>query len=644
MNPNNQLSPDEAELAPGLVRCSAVTRSGAPCKNLAIADGRCWMHGGRKKKSSSEDQYVSDTESLPAVAASLSVQQESVNPNGGGGAAAPATDRSPDAGASGTIEISETDIELISEGEAPESPTEAPAPATGKAAQPEILREDDVPLKGAPAPGEGGLEILWDDELPDAESPEEGMELGIEIDGAEPVGEEAEDRLQVLTDDELPDEEIEGTIEFDADSLGLQMDDEPAPEASAGDVESPDGPGESGSNVIPFKAESTAGAELEDLELEILPDDELPADETVPGLEYTADKGGPTGDADKDADFSKEPPGRMPAAADEDVLLEMLPDVDPARETDAVDIEITLDDDTVLTSETAAPGSDLETDSEPDDGWLGLNDINRFGVGDEHPKMNAAPEFAAPESEQTRQHAPQAPYLERPDAGASDAAPGYKTRTTIGKFEEIHLDIPRKGELKKPKGVKPPEIQTKSFWHRRVGIPAPIFWGTMCLLLALGGVSGLHYGLGVRIPYVSALLLPKVKDAGNLKIAVYGIESRFVQNTQNGMLLVITGWVRNDYDTPRGQIRVTGRLFTSAGFVKSQTVYCGDLIPDETLGDLPAEIIQKRLSERIDAAGPIETVAPRQPLPFMIVFSQLPDDLESLEKYTVEVTGSSPTG
>lgn len=579
MDPNNQTPADESKISEVPVRCDAFTRMGSPCKNLAIADGRCWMHGGRKKKSPPENENISGAGPVLAEAAAISVQEESDAKNAGS--------EPPAAEVSEAIEISAADIELISEGGALKGLPEAASPPA-EAGQPEIVWENELPDKAAPVSGAAELEILWEDGLPDEEPSEDGMELGIEIDAGEPDAEDSESQPLLLPDGELPGEETEGGIDFDADSL----------------------------------------------ELEILPDDELPAEEIASGFEYAAD------DESTDADFLEGAPTIAPGDEDEDIILEMLPDADSVQATDEADIEIELDDDTVFDSGGAAAISGHERESESEDDWLGVNDINRFGAAAGHPKVNDVPEFAAPDGEQPNRQIPQAFYPRHSDPVSGDVAPEYKTRTTIGKFQEIHVDSSRKGELKKTKGEKPAVKKGASFWRRRVGIPAPVFWGTTCLLLILGGISVLHYGLGIRIPYVSAVLLPKVKDAGNLKIAVYGTESRFVQNSHSGMLLVITGWVRNDYNAPHGQIRVTGRLFTHNNFIKSQTVYCGDLISDEELGGLSAETIQKRLSDRFDVIGPKEMAAPQQTLPFMIVFSQLPDDLASLEKYTVEVTDS----
>ena len=662
MEPNNPTLADESKISEGFVRCDAMTRAGSPCKNLAIADGRCWIHGGRKKKSTPENENISGAGPVMAEAAAITVQKEIDTENTGSSLETGAVSDPPDIEPTETIEISAADIELISEGEAPRDLPEAAASLPAEAGQPKIVWEDEQPDKAAPETGAAELEILWEDGMPD-EEPEDGMELGIEIDAEEPVAEESEDRLLLLPDGALPGEETEGDIDFDADSLGLEMEEETGMETPVlelqqveGRVDKPDkgpsdealtdasargpdvsleipaGSEEKGPDITPLEA--AGAAEFEDLELEILPDDELPAEDITPGFDYAADNEG------TDADLSAGAPIKSPGAEDEDVILEMLPDADSVQEADEADIEIELDDDTVFDSGEAAAISGHERESEPEDDWLGVNDINRFGAAAGRPEVNGVPEFAAPDSEQPNRQIPQAFYPRQSGPGSGDVAPEYKTRTTIGRFQEILVDTSRKGELKKIQGGKQPGKKAASFWRRRVGIPAPIFWGTIWLLLILGGISVLHYGLGIRIPYVSGMLLLKVKDLGNLKIAVYGTESRFVQNSDSGTLLVISGWVRNDYNAPRGQIRVTGRLFTHNNFVKSQTVYCGDLISDEELGRLSAETIQKRLSDRLDVIGPRDMVNPQQTLPFMIVFSQLPDDLASLEKYTVEVTDS----
>lgn len=45
-------------LASGATRCNAKTRSGQPCKSLAMANGRCRMHGGATPKGIASPQFV----------------------------------------------------------------------------------------------------------------------------------------------------------------------------------------------------------------------------------------------------------------------------------------------------------------------------------------------------------------------------------------------------------------------------------------------------------------------------------------------------------------------------------------------------------------------------------------------------------
>ncbi len=160
----------------------------------------------------------------------------------------------------------------------------------------------------------------------------------------------------------------------------------------------------------------------------------------------------------------------------------------------------------------------------------------------------------------------------------------------------------------------------------------------LILLLAAGGVYGAHL-LGVRIPFVSDLLEVKVEDeAGNLKIATFGIDSRFVENASAGRLFVIAGKVRNDYPQPRSLIQVRGNLYAKGKkLVGTETVYCGNVLADLDLAKLSLAEIKNRLNVRTGANKSNLNVASAGVVPFMVVFSNLPSDLE---EFTIEVASS----
>jgi pilus assembly protein FimV len=164
------------------------------------------------------------------------------------------------------------------------------------------------------------------------------------------------------------------------------------------------------------------------------------------------------------------------------------------------------------------------------------------------------------------------------------------------------------------------------------------------LIVALlsGGVYGTYYLLNrynVEIPFLSDYLKPKVDDPGNLKMSTTDINSRFVDNANVGKLFVITGKVKNGYAENRGMITLVGKIF-SAGkiLVHEEKVYGGNIMSDLELANLEWDAIKKRLSNRLGDNRSNVKIEPGNSIPFMVVFSGLPDDLE---EFTIEVVEST---
>ena len=146
----------------------------------------------------------------------------------------------------------------------------------------------------------------------------------------------------------------------------------------------------------------------------------------------------------------------------------------------------------------------------------------------------------------------------------------------------------------------------------------------------------------VKIPYLSGLLKSEEKDvAGNLKITPMGktITHKFVENTAAGDIFVIVGHVRNEYDHPRSHIKITGKLYRKGkGLAKTATVYGGNMLSDSDLARLDMAAINKRLQNRFGDNRSNIKVKTGKTLPFLLVFSKLP---ANMDEYTVEVSGSS---
>jgi pilus assembly protein FimV len=175
---------------------------------------------------------------------------------------------------------------------------------------------------------------------------------------------------------------------------------------------------------------------------------------------------------------------------------------------------------------------------------------------------------------------------------------------------------------------------------RRVSKPLVV----LLILVLLGGGS---YGtyvlldyLNIQIPYVSDYFKPKVSDLkGNLKIDTLDINSKFILNVKAGKLFVITGRVKNGYSDNRSFISVTGKLFTKGKkLVKTEKVFCGNVLSDIELSNMDFNAIQKRLSNRFGDNRSNFQVQPGKELPFMVVFSNLPDNLE---EFAIEAAGST---
>jgi hypothetical protein len=150
---------------------------------------------------------------------------------------------------------------------------------------------------------------------------------------------------------------------------------------------------------------------------------------------------------------------------------------------------------------------------------------------------------------------------------------------------------------------------------------------------------------GIQIPFLAGLQKPQVHDQGNLKITTIDIDSRRVENASAGHLFVISGKVRNGYKDARSFIRITGKLYSKGKKLFSkETVFCGNIMSDIELAKLPLETIKSRLGNKKGDNGADIGIKPGQERPFMIVFSNLPANLEELEEYTLEVASSKPAG
>jgi predicted Zn finger-like uncharacterized protein len=138
---------------------------------------------------------------------------------------------------------------------------------------------------------------------------------------------------------------------------------------------------------------------------------------------------------------------------------------------------------------------------------------------------------------------------------------------------------------------------------------------------------------------VNKLAGNEVKTVPVGTIAVTEMAGKYIQNEHAGMLFVIEGKIRNDYNSRRSATVVKGILYDEAGSVVQQKkAYCGNPIDDNTLRTATIEELQTISSNVFGDKFANDDVAPGASVPFAIVFSDLP---ENLSKFNVEVAESA---
>ena len=174
----------------------------------------------------------------------------------------------------------------------------------------------------------------------------------------------------------------------------------------------------------------------------------------------------------------------------------------------------------------------------------------------------------------------------------------------------------------------------------------------LLILVLLGGA-------GYLLPKYTDIKLPEIKlpdlsgipfigqylgSASNQAILPVenSLKGDWVQNQQAGRLYIIQGRVKNEYRSPRSYIRVTGRVYANGRkFQRAAKAYCGNIIPTDELTTLPLADLQQKLNNRMGLDNTNVNVASGQEIPFMVVFGDLPPDVE-LQEFAVEISGSLP--
>jgi len=203
----------------------------------------------------------------------------------------------------------------------------------------------------------------------------------------------------------------------------------------------------------------------------------------------------------------------------------------------------------------------------------------------------------------------------------------------------VETQVIEPGELVEAAEAEEEEERPVPVRKKRLSLPVLIGLAVVLLAGAAFGTLTLLNSKNIRIPFISDKLFgPEIEDPGNLMMTPLGVKGKFVENAKTGPLFVITGRVMNNYPNNRRSIKVTGKLFTKGKVaVKTETVFCGNFLSDMELANSDLAAIKKRLMNRFGDKKSNVSVNPGRLIPFMVVFSNLPDNLD---EFSIEVAGS----
>jgi hypothetical protein len=361
-----------------------------------------------------------------------------------------------------------------------------------------------------------------------------------------------------------------------------------------------------------------------DLDLDIEPEGEAAAGAAAPAAEQAGSDEAEFLDIEK---MLEEGADSEPAAEGSEDLVE-------------IDLEAVLDE----TAETMEPELELNLDMAPDDSSLNISatpeDDLEFNLLDSDEETL---QFGATQAAVT-QVVDELAESDDMDATTNDFSTDEfgDTRDDMGQtdlLDDVYPGSAMGGPRKTRKTRK------------------PLLVAVLLLLLCVLGIIVTN-NLGIKIPFVSDIQIPYISDikipylngllksepqdiAGNLKISPLDrtISYKFIENSTAGKIFVIVGQVRNEYDHPRSNIKITGKLYRNGkALVKSATVYCGNMLSDADLARMDIRAIGKRLQNRFGDNRSNVKVKTGKTIPFVIVFNKLPPNVD---EYTVEVAGSS---
>ncbi|GAB6907552.1 hypothetical protein JCM12296A_33890 [Desulfosarcina cetonica] len=562
----------------------------------------------------------------------------------------------PDENGGGGFDDELDDLELTLDLEADENSPPAMDAGSGATDTPSDTLVLDLDLElddEAPAdrPAEENLDFpddltlaldLEDGELEPAESSNSIPELSDDLDLSS---------LESLLSDDAPQEDAATVVIGDEEDLELSFDDETTPEPTLemdepGGVETAAdeaGPADLALDDLELSLDGDGDA-LESMEMDDAADQEIDLSEIEKMLEEPEAGDAkfttlPEQDLDLDIEASLETEKWMSGGENKEPVV-----VD--EELDLSDLEQALEDVDVNATDDLEEEPELELDFDADqpvggaDETVAMDNELEFDLSDFEEK---SPGVAA--GAESDDMALDFELEDRDKAEEILDDEGLSETVTVAESqaqaEKNHVVPPMPAAAPQPAGIPEPPLAAERPKPVKTGANRSLIILLIVLLVGLCGFAALYFmsQSGIQILFISDYLGPKVQDPGNLELSTYDINSKFVDNANVGKIFVISGMIKNGYADNRGMISLVGKLFAKGKTaVKQEKVYAGNVMSDLELANLAWDKIQARLANRLGDNRSNVKIEPGQSVGFMVVFSNLPDDLE---EFTIEVVGST---
>lgn len=211
---------------------------------------------------------------------------------------------------------------------------------------------------------------------------------------------------------------------------------------------------------------------------------------------------------------------------------------------------------------------------------------------------------------------------------------------------------PARASLIQPLGAEGDAAETtEASSKKQPALGTPVLILLLIFLLAAGSYVTATI-LGYKIPFLPEIKIPFVQQHLSQKSPESlpapdpvpdqkSVTGRFITNDTSGELFIITGKIENPAQIPYRHIQVKGTLFQKEKIAAmTQIAYCGHIVPEDVLKTGNIDDITAQLKIPRGAADITAKVMPGDTVPFMLVFSDLP---QNLENFTVEVTGFEKT-